>query len=455
MRRRYDLSRAELGPGVAAIMREVGVRGAFPPELLRAAEKVRPTGGRERVELPLITIDPPGSRDLDQAVHIARRGDGHRVSYAIADVGSLVGAGSPLDEEAHARGVTVYAPDAKAPLYPLPLSEGNGSLLPGVWRPAVLWTIDLDGSGERRDVDVRRAEVRSVAQHTYADLPADRAGLLAEVGELRAERERERGGVSLRLPEQEVVPDGAGGWSIAYRVPLASEDHNAQVSLLTGMAAAELMIGAGLGIVRVQPPPERRSLERLRLQAHALGHEWPEGRSYPDFVRSLDPADPRAAALLQEAAEVGRGAGYEAFDGAPPEQRSHFSIAADYAHATAPLRRLQDRWVSECSLAAAAGVEPPGWVREGLAALPEAMREGDRRAGAVERAVIDLVEALVLSGREGEGFDGIVVDEATVQLADPAVRAPIEGDCPAPGAAVRVELIAADPVRRTARFAIA
>jgi len=452
-RRRYDLSRAQLGPGVAAIKREAGVRDAFPPELLRAAEAARAAGDRERVELPLITIDPPGSRDLDQAVHIDRRGDGYRVSYAIADVGSLVGSGTPLDDEAHARGVTVYAPDAKAPLYPLPLSEGNGSLLPGEWRPAVLWTFDLDGDGERRDVDVRRAEVRSVAQHTYADLPAAEAALLAEVGELRAERERERGGVSIRLPEQEVVPDGAG-WAIAYRAPLPSEDHNAQVSLLTGMAAAELMLGAGLGILRVQPPPERRALERLRLQARALGRQWAAGSSYPEFVRSLDPADPRGAALLQEAAEVGRGAGYAAFDGAPPEERSHFSIAADYAHATAPLRRLQDRWVSECCLAAAAGGEPPDWVREGIAALPDAMREGDRRAGTVERAVIDLVESLVLAGREGERFAGIVIDESTVQLADPAVRAPIEGDCPAPGAAVEVRLLAADPERRSTSFAV-
>ncbi|HET6830974.1 MAG TPA: RNB domain-containing ribonuclease [Solirubrobacterales bacterium] len=454
-RRRFDLSRPGLGAGVAAILREAGVPEGFPPELLRAAESARAAGPRERVDLPLLTIDPPGSRDLDQAVHIDRRRDGYRVSYAIADVGGFVAAGSALDREAHARGVTVYAPDAKAPLYPVALSEDAGSLLPGRWRPSVLWTIDLDEAGERRDVSVRRAEVRSVAQHTYADLPAETEALLAAVGELRAARERDRGGVSLRLPEQEVVPDGDGGWTIAYRAPLATEEHNAQISLLTGMAAAELMLEAGYGIVRFQPPPEPRALDRLRLQARALGRDWPEGQSYPEFIRGLDPAEPRGAALLQEAAEVGRGAGYAAFDGAAPEQRSHFSIAADYAHATAPLRRLQDRWVSECCLAVSAGIEPPGWVREGLAELPEAMREGDRRAGSVERGVIDLVEAMALAGREGERFAGTVIDEATVQLPEPAIRASVEGDCPGPGSAVEVKLLAADPVSRSVRFAVA
>ena len=113
--------------------------------------------------------------------------------------------------------MTVYAPDAKAPLYPPALSEGSGSLLAGQWRPAVLWTIDLDAAGEQTAVDVRRAEVMSTAQHTYTDLPAEVADPLAEVGELRAALERERGGVSLRLPEQEVVPDDGGGWTTRYR----------------------------------------------------------------------------------------------------------------------------------------------------------------------------------------------------------------------------------------------
>ena len=453
-RRRFDLSRPELGSGVAAILREAGVPEGFPPELLRAAEQARAGGERGRSELPLLTIDPPESRDLDQAVHIERRDGGYRVSYAIADVGALVAAGTPLDVEAHARGVTVYAPDAKAPLYPAPLSEGNGSLLPREWRPVVLWSIDLDGAGEQVAVRVERSEVRSAAQHTYADLPDGFAALLAEVGGLRAAIERDRGGVSLRVPEQEVVPDGSGGWTIAYRTPLPAEDHNAQVSLLTGMAAAGLMLESGLGILRIQPPPEEKALARFRLQARALGSEWAGGQSYGEFIRSLDPAVPRQAALLQEAAGIGRGAGYATFDGRPPEQRSHFSIAADYAHATAPLRRLQDRWVSECCLAASAGAEPPGWVREGLAALPEAMREGDHRASVVERGVIDLVEALVLTGREGERFAGIVIDDRTIQLAEPAVRAPVEGACPEPGKDVEVRLSAVEAATRSVRFEV-
>jgi exoribonuclease R len=442
-----------LREGFERIRDEAGVPEAFPPEAeaeAAAAARREPEG--ERVELPFVTIDPPGSRDLDQALHIERRGEGHRVSYAIADVGAFVAPGGALDAEAHARGVTVYAPDEKTPLHPPALSEGAASLLPDEWRPAVLWTLDLDAAGELVETGVRRAVVRSVAQHTYADVPPEVAEPLREVGERRMAIERARGGVRLNLPEQEVEREG-DSWTVRLRVPLATEQHNEQVSLLTGMAAAKLMFDAGVGIVRSQPAPNEKALAKLRLQAAALGVAWRE--PYPELIRSLDPAEPAHAALMQEAAGVGKGAGYTAFDGEAPAGAEHFAIAAPYAHATAPLRRLQDRHVLACCLAACAGEPVPGAIRAQLPLLPKVMAEAARRARSVERGVVDLVEAVLLSGREGERFDAVVVDDGVVQLRDPAVRGKLERDCPAPGSEVLVRLERADPAARLVVFAVA
>ena len=446
----------ELRAGFEAIRAEAGVAVSCAPEAEAeaAAAAGRARASAERVDVPFVTIDPPGSRDLDQALHIERRVDGHRVRYAIADVSAFVAPGGALDRDAHARGVTVYAPDEKAPLHPPVLSEGAASLLPGEWRPAVLWTLDLDASGELTSTDVRRAQVRSAGQHTYADVPGELEPLLREVGERRLALERARGGVRLAVPEQEVVREGAG-WAVRYRAPLAAEDSNAQVSLLTGMAAARLMLDSGVGILRTQPPPDERALGRLRRQAAALRVPWPDGTSYADFVRGLDPARPEHAALMHEATGVGRGAGYTVFDGAAPRDAEHFAIAAPYAHATAPLRRLQDRYVSECCLAACAGTSAPDWVRTGLAALPKAMAAGDSRAHAVERGVVDLVEAVLLAGREGERFDAVVIDEKLVQLRDPAVRGALAGEGAEPGAEVTVRLERADPARHSGEFSVA
>nr|MDQ3936459.1 RNB domain-containing ribonuclease [Actinomycetota bacterium] len=310
-RRRIRLAPVEDVPAAFdAIRSEAGVPDRFPPAAEAEAEaraRVEPQG--ERVDLPFVTIDPPGSRDLDQALHIERRGGGHRVSYAIADVGAFVSPGGEIDQESHRRAVTVYAPDRKAPLHPPVLSEGAASLLPGEWRPAVVWTMDLAASGELESVDVARAVVRSVAQHTYADVPAGLEPALREVGERRLALERERGGVRLAVPEQEVEKEG-GRWTVRYRAPLPSEEWGAQVSLLTGMAAADLMLRAGVGILRTQPSPEPRAFDRLRQQARALRVEWPAGMTYPEFVRTLDPGDPQHAALMHEATGLGHGAGY-------------------------------------------------------------------------------------------------------------------------------------------------
>ena len=445
---------AALQPGFEAIRREVGVPGGFPPAVLAEAEAAaRRAPAGDRVDVPFVTIDPPGSRDLDQALHIERRGDAHRVRYAIADPGAFIAPGGALDRDTHDRGVTVYAPDAKAPLHPPALSEGAGSLLPGQWRPAVLWTLELDRTGELVSTEVARAQVRSVAQHTYEDAPSELEGLLREVGERRLALERARGGVRLGVPEQEVVQED-GGWTVRYRTPSPIEEFNAQVSLLTGMAAAALMLRAGWGILRTQPPPDERALARLRRQAAALGVDWPAATTYPELVRGLDPRRPDHAALMQEATGIGAGAGYTAFDGARPADETHFAVAAAYAHATAPLRRLQDRFVSECCLAACAGTTPPGWVRAGLAALPAAMSAGLRRARAVERAVVDLVEAALLAGREGECFEAVVIDDELIQLREPAVRGRIGSGCPPPGTEVRVRLDSADPASRAVAFSV-
>jgi exoribonuclease R len=251
------------------------------------------------------------------------------------------------------------------------------------------------------------------------------------------------------------VQDGSG-WRLEFRAPLPVEGWNAQLSLLTGMAAARLMLDAGVGLLRVLPPPDERTVATLRRSARALGVPWPDGRGYAEVVRTLDATVPAHAAVIRLAQVLFRGAGYVAFDGEPPEASVQSAVAAPYAHATAPLRRLADRFVSECCLAAAAGSEVPGWVREALPALPDLMSGADRRAHEVDRAVVDLAEALVLQGRRGETFRGVVTevdgDRGMVQLREPAVRARIDGAGLPLGEEVDVRLDEVDVATRRVVF---
>ena len=457
----------DLRAGFARIRDELGLPTAFPPDVLTAAEQAaaRPDlPSQDATELPFLTIDPPGSTDLDQAMHLERRGNGYRVRYAIADVGAFVQPGSAIDVEAHRRGETLYSPDQRTPLHPPVLSEGAASLLPDEVRPALLWVLDLDADGEQTAVDVRRSLVRSRDRLDYAEVQQlvdtgradERLQLLAEVGKLRMTLEVERGGVSLPIPEQEVVENGQT-FRLEYRVTQPVESWNEQISLMTGMAAADLMLHGEVGVLRTLPKAPNGALERLRRAARALGVSWRDGTSYAEMVHGLDAANPRHAALLEEATSLLRGAGYTAFDGGVPEHATHAAVAAEYAHATAPLRRLVDRYVGEVCLALCAGTEVPGWARAALPALPSEMGDADRRAHELERQCVALMEAAVLHGREGQEFDGVVVDLAekggggTVQLVDPAVRAAFDGDLPL-GEPVRVRLAEADLARRSVRF---
>lgn len=420
---------------------------------------------RDRTDLELITIDPPGSRDLDQALHIEARGDGHRVTYAIADVAALVHPGGAVDREARRRGVTIYLPDRRSPLYPEVLGEGAASLLPDEERPALLWRIDLDGQGEVTAVSLERATVCSRATRSYAEVQEridsgaaeGTEALLREVGERRLAREAARGGVSLQIPVQAVEPDG-DGYRLVYETPLPVEDWNAQISLLTGICAARIMIDGGTGLFRVLAPAQERALAGLRRSAAALGVDWPEGRGYPEVVRSLRRCDPRHAAFAVRAARVFQGAGYAAWSrdaGDPPPP--HAAIAAPYAHVTAPLRRLADRVANEIVLGLARGEQPPAWAAAALPEMPDLMRAADARERAAERAAVDYIESVVLASRVGETFDAVVTDvrddRPVVQLADPAVVAGLDARGPRPGERVRVRLISADPAERRVVFA--
>ena len=458
-----------LQEALAALRAKLEIPAQLPPSVIAAAERAAARARRpalDRTDLELVTIDPPGSRDLDQALHIARTGHGYVVSYAIAAVASFVVAGDPIDVEARHRGLTFYAPDRRTPLHPPVLSEGAASLLPGQDRPALLWTLRLDQDGELLEATVVRALVRSREQLTYeqaqreVDGPAPRStlALLVEVGRLREERERDRGGVSLQIPTQEVGIDDRGQYTLSYRATLPIEGFNAQMSLLTGIAAAQLMLAGRVGVLRTLPPAEPGALQRLRRTADALQISWPDQQSYPEFVRSLDPVIARHAAMLNACTELFRGAGYAAFDGTVPEQTRHAALATEYAHATAPLRRLIDRFVGEICLALAADEPVPDWTRAALPELPELMTAAETRAKRYERAVVDLVEVSLLRDRVGEEFTGTVVDveskgkRGIVLVSDPAVQARATGSDLPLGAEVHLRLLSADWATGRAEF---
>ncbi|MEP6981710.1 MAG: RNB domain-containing ribonuclease, partial [Nakamurella sp.] len=255
-------------------------------------------------------------------------------------------------------------------------------------------------------------------------------------------------------------PDGPFGWNLELRALTDVEEWNAEISLLTGMCAADLMLAGGVGILRTLPEPSHAQIEDLRRATAALRIPWPVGVAPGDVIAGLDPSDPIHAAFLEYAARLLRGANYHPFDPESPthptpERTVHAGIGAPYAHVTAPLRRLVDRFGTEICLALHAGTAVPDWARSRLDELPGVMGASAQRASALEKACIGAVGTFLLTGREGEVFAATVLqvdrekDRARLVLADPPVRATCAADGLTEGDQVRVELVSTDPSTHT------
>ncbi|MCQ4622670.1 RNB domain-containing ribonuclease [Corynebacterium sp. CCUG 70398] len=450
-----------------AIAAEFDVPTEFSPELHEAAANATDRHAGERIDardIPLVTIDPAGSMDLDQAVCIEKHGSGYRVFYAIADVAAFIEPGSPLHEESLVRGQTIYLPDEPARLHPEELSEGSASLLPDVDRPAVLWTFDLDANGELASTHLERAVVHSVARLDYdgvqADLDAGRVhpsiALLPEVGELRAASSLRRRAINLRVPSVRVVELDDGQFELVIEPRHKVMDYNSEISLLTGMAAGEMMREASVGFLRTLRPAEESAESMFRTEARALGYSLPDGANIGLFLHTVNAATPRGMAVMREAQKLLRGAGY--VDLTEKEPEVHAGIGGHYSHVTAPLRRLIDRYATEVCLALCKGEPVPEWVEQDAPRVIKTMGRTSQLANSVDRACLNLTEATVLQPWVGHNFNGVILrtdqenDEARVFVIDPPVLADCLGHPEEPREAT-MSLIRADVEEREVVFA--
>jgi len=447
-----------LSRGLAEIRAEFGIDADFPAQALAEARDAiaRPISDHaDWTDRAFATLDPAASTDLDQAFCIEISGADLILHYAIADVAWFVTPDGAIDREAWARGTTIYMPDGKASLYPPLLSEGAASLLPNVERPSVVFTVRIDPAGKSSLDGAVRAIIRSRAKLAYETVePADLPAGFAELSSRIAKAEDLRGASRVDAPEQELVVDAAGHFKLEFRPLAEAEAQNAAMSLAANLAIADTLLAHETGLFRVMAKPDDWSINRLRHSAKALGLNWPRHMDLPDFVKTLDIANPRHAAFRAAVQRSGPKASYAPFQqGVVPW---HSAMAATYAHATAPLRRLADRYVIETTVLVANGQSVPDDLNSIFERLPAVMARAEEKAGQIDRAVLDLAEAVSLEGCEGRRFGAVVTDlddrGARIQLSDPAVITRVDAKGALPGDSITVQLVAADVSHRQVRF---
>lgn len=447
-----------LSDGLSDIRAQFKVPEGFPPEIIAAAQSAAqraPSDHADWTEHNFVTLDPAESHDLDQAFAIERAGADMLLHYAIADVAWFVRDGDALDTEAWTRGSTTYLPDGKASLYPPVLSEKAASLLPDGPRPAIVLSVRVAPDGALKLDSATRALIRCRAKLAYktvreGDLPEG----FEELARRLAEAEARRGAARVDPPEQQLDRNADGTFSLSFRPYSPAEQHNASLSLAANIAVADAMLAAGEGLFRVMALPNEDAVERLRLTASAFELGWPAEMPLTQFERRLNPADPREGAFMLAIRRASRGANYRVFE--PGKLPWHAAIAAPYAHCTAPLRRLADRYVLRAVLAIANGKPVSQDLRDAFDKLPRVMARAGSRDSQIDRAVFDLAEVAILANREGQTFRAVVTDLrddiAHIQLREFPVVASLPANNVLPGDSVQVELLRANAEQRKLEF---
>ncbi|XP_021359808.1 helicase with zinc finger domain 2-like, partial [Mizuhopecten yessoensis] len=133
--------------------------------------------GRENLtdSLPVFTIDPPDSKDLDDALSLRRLHNGViEVGVHIADVANFVQKDDRIDVEARQRATTFYPGNGKHPhhMLPKPLSENLCSLIPHRSRLALslFFQFSINGKSNTESPCIKKTVVKSRRQFTYAEV---------------------------------------------------------------------------------------------------------------------------------------------------------------------------------------------------------------------------------------------------------------------------------------------
>lgn len=423
------------------ILAENDVRLEFPPEALEQAKAIASGTGIHPKELAvrkdfreeiIFTIDGPDTKDIDDAVSLTAHTGGWTLGVHIADVSYYVTGQSPLDQEAYARGTSVYYADQVVPMLPKELSNGICSLNPGEDRLAFSAIVELDNAGKLKSFRFEKTVIRSVVQGVYDEvnrllegekdaalekkyrevLPVLRE--MAVLADLLKKNRMERGSMNLSSTESKIIvgEDGITA-DIQPRKSGRSQNIIEEFMLAANEAAATFAIKYGLPFLyRVHESPAPDRLENLYTLLEGLGVSFkrPKGDSATghQLDKILDQVEgtPLEAVVNSLMLRTMAKAQYSA------RNIGHFGLALkNYAHFTSPIRRYPDLAIHRILSAFVTGMKGENihnrfdkWVES--AAKQSTARE--IAAMTAERDCEDCYKAEFMQRFVGEEFDGMI-----------------------------------------------
>lgn len=413
------------------------------PNSVRNIDKV---GREDLTDWMIFTIDGEDTKDMDDAISCTINSKGNYIlGVHITDVASIIPENSPLDKEAFRKGNSYYLGGCVLPMTPHKISNGIGSLNPGVERLAVSCIMEISPDGKIINYRITPTVIKSRLKMSYSKVNdilkegkispeyKDFASTLILMNKLALQLRKNRlkkGAIEFDKSDIKVLY-GADGKIVDFSVRRQDVAENLieEFMLIANETVDKDLSRRGLPCVhRIHGNPnEEKIIEFLKfLDAINLPFEScspdeisTSRKAYQKLVKHISGSSRLSNLLSTEAIKCMSRAKYS------PENIGHFGLAKDnYCHFTSPVRRYSDltvhRILWDCVFNKEKSKENKNkWIKK-LPEIAEKTTHMERVSDDTERDVLRMLYAGYLENHIGEEFDATVInvskDCLTVEL---------------------------------------
>lgn len=391
----------DAGVDIEVIIRKYQLPVQFSEEVLSEVEQLSDDLNKDELSSredwsgeAVMSIDPEGARDFDDAIHVVKLAKGWRLAVHIADVSHYVKPGTALDREAMERGNSTYLPDRVLPMLPPRLSDDLCSLRAGEIRLTKVCVMDFNDKAERTHTRFADAYIRNERQMSYPEAYKLMTGkgtdgesvMLREAWSLASLLRKKRmsaGALDLDFPEVRVLLDDQG---MPIKVVAEEYDESHQLieefMLAANEAVAETLKNANRpSIYRIHEEPDEAKLkefgEQCKLYGHPV-HDLTQRKNLSILLESIKGSPDEQLLKLALLRSMMR-ARYDT------QPMGHYGLAkANYCHFTSPIRRYADLEVHR-ALAALSGKVKRGADVSKLQEIAEHISDTERVSADAER----------------------------------------------------------------------
>lgn len=416
-----------------SLIRAHGLREEFPAEVITEAEQKAARGITDndlsgRLDLRnelIITVDGEDTRDIDDAISISYDGNFYRLGVHIADVSNYVARGGVIDNEAYARGTSVYFPDRVLPMLPPALSNDICSLNEGVDRLTLSCLMTVDKQGVVIEKNIMPSVIRSRRRMTYKAITkiyeqdsetieqypdlVNFVQTAVSLTKILQNARANRGGVAMDLKEAKILYSN-GEISIPDYERTISHEMIEQFMVLANESVATLMTAKKMPFVyRVheQPSPEKAGDFSAFLGEAGINTEFdPENVSPMDYKKLLESLKDTAIYPLVNRIML-RSMMKAKYS---PENLGHFGLASDcYCHFTSPIRRYPDLCIHRIIKESIKNADKARSVYTNIvSSVSEQSSKCEKNATEAERDVDALYISVYMQDKIGEEYDAII-----------------------------------------------